>query len=169
MRRTHRGDRGGGHPDVAKLCDPKVEDLYAFALTKFVINHKERVVRFEVAMNHACSMRGLKHAGNLTTDVGNLRCAHAPARLKSARQRLAFKELHDQIGVTGLGKPDVEDLADSGMLDLGDDFGFVEEALYLLVICGDVCVKQLYRDPRLDLFVLAKENLTHSAFSERRD
>ena len=106
-----------GQAGVILFRESKIEQLYNSA------RGREDVRWFEVAMNDPLAVCGLERGSNLPRELQRL-IRRKGLQLFTVDDRPAVNVLHDQKI-----RADVVNLADVGMIECGDGFGFTLEAL----------------------------------------
>jgi hypothetical protein len=113
-----------------------------------------------------------ERAGELQGDLERLRVRQADA-LAAGAQRLAFEELHRDVGRAAGQLADVEDLHDAGVIDDADGARLVEEAPRHLAIRDVLGAQHLDGDaPDLDAargHLVGRVDMAHPAFAEEAD
>ncbi len=114
-------------------------------------------------MDDAGLVRGAERVADLRGDVqGAPGVEHALAR-EELRQRLALQVLHDEE-VIALGRlPEVVDLDDVLVADLGDRTRLLVEARDHFLVAGELAVDDLERDLLADHRVLGEIDRSHAA------
>src|SRR5215469_17605195 len=104
---------------MAEFCESEIEELYLTA------GRHQNVRRFQIAMNDAFCVRGLKGRRNLQGECESFRWRNGKIFLLFGRNnRTAIDKLHHDVI-----RANVINLADIGMVECGNRSGFASEAL----------------------------------------
>ena len=154
-----RPGHGNRHPAGVGSCrglrEPEIEDLRT-------PRREKDVGRLDVAVDDALGVRGIEGIGQRKRDVYGRGKIQRPPR-EPLLQRLAFEELHREIGWI---RSDVEDRADVRMIEGGCGACLPAEALERLLIRRQVAGEDLDGDGAVQPRVSRAIHLPHATGAE---
>ena len=155
------GALAGGGED---LGEAEVEDLDEVGVV--VAGDPEAVLRLDVAVDHAALVGGREGAGDLAGDREGAGPRERALAGEQAREVLALEVLHGEEGGALLGRAEVGDVDDVGVVDLGGGAGLLQEALADLRVVEEARADDLEGEVFVEVDVAGEEDDAHAAGAE---
>lgn len=152
-----------GNVVVVQFGNAEVDDFRNHRAT--IIGDKTNVVRLEIAVNDAFSMRRSERSSDGEQRSNGTDRGQTPFALQRLRERFSLQNLHHDERICSFRRTKIEDAHDAGMTNSRRSARFLEQAHRSFSV-GVIVTNQLDRDVDLEREVSREPHGAHPAFTK---